>query len=132
MDELELIKEKINIVDLVQEYLPLKKAGVNFKTNCPFHQERTASFIVSPERQIWHCFGCQKGGDIFKFLMEKEGLGFPETLEILAQRAGVVLKKQNSKFKDQKDRLFEANEKASQYYHYLLTEHALGKKALAY
>ncbi len=132
MDDLELIKEKINIVDLISEYLPLKKAGVNFKVNCPFHQEKTPSFVVSPERQIWHCFGCQKGGDIFKFLMEKEGIDFPESLEILAQRAGVVLKNRKTKDKDQKERLYEANSKASQYYQYLLTEHKLGKNALDY
>src|SRR5579884_1907357 len=133
MDDLELIKEKVNIVDLVSEYLPLKKAGVNYKANCPFHQEKTASFMVSPERGIWHCFGCDKGGDIFAFLKEKEGIEFTEALEILAQKAGVVLKnKKNDKEKNLKDRLFEVNEKAAQYYHYLLTEHATGKKALEY
>src|SRR3989338_6167086 len=96
MDDIELIKSKINIVDLIQEYLPLKKAGINFKANCPFHQEKSPSFMVSPERQIWHCFGCQKHGDCFTFLMEKEGLEFKDALEILAQRAGVTLKRVRS------------------------------------
>ena len=133
MDDLELIKQKINIVDLIQEYLPLKKSGVNFKANCPFHQERTASFVVSPERQIWHCFGCQKGGDIFKFLMEKESIEFKEALEILAQKAGVVLKTNGpKKEKGSKERLLELNLKASQFYSYILTEHLLGKRALEY
>src|SRR3990167_44054 len=97
MEDTDLIKEKINIVDLISEYLTLKKSGVNFKANCPFHQERTPSFVVSPEREIWHCFGCDKGGDIFKFIMEKENLSFLEALEILAQRAGVILKKTDKK-----------------------------------
>lgn len=133
MDEVELIKEKISIVDLISEYLPLKKTGVNFKANCPFHQERTPSFVVSPERRIWHCFGCDRGGDVFKFLMEKEGLSFPEALEILAQKAGVVLKKRiRDKDKGERDRLFEVNKKALQFFHYLLTDHPLGKKALDY
>lgn len=132
MDEVEQIKERINIVDLVGEYLPLKKAGVNYKANCPFHSEHSPSFMVSPERGIWHCFGCQKGGDIFKFTMEKEGVEFKEALEILAQKAGVTLSKSSKKQIDPKDRLFEANQKAQQFFHYILTEHPLGKAALDY
>jgi DNA primase len=133
MDDIELIKSKINIVDLIQEYLPLKKAGINFKANCPFHQEKSPSFMVSPERQIWHCFGCQKGGDCFKFVMEKEGLEFKDALEILAQKAGVVLKKgARGKGQGESDRLYEINQKAAQFYNYLLTENKVGKKALTY
>lgn len=132
MDDLELIKSKINIVDLIGEYLPLKKSGINFKANCPFHQEKTPSFMVSPERQIFRCFGCGKGGDIFKFLMEKEGYEFKDALEVLAQKAGVALKKQANNKDNTIDRLYELNAKAAQFYHYLLTEHKLGKKALDY
>jgi DNA primase len=131
MDDLELIKQKINIVDLVSEYLPLKKAGVNFKTNCPFHNEKTASFMVSPERQIFHCFGCGKGGDIFKFLMEQDSLDFKDALELLAKRAGVVLKKSSQK-KDGRDRLLEANLKAEEFFHYILISHSLGSNAKDY
>lgn len=131
MDDLTLIKEKINIVDLIGEYLPLKKAGINFKTNCPFHQEKTPSFVVSPERGIWHCFGCAKGGDHFKFLMEKEGLEFKDALEILAKRAGITLQRTADK-KDLRNRLFEANLKAQEFFHYILVKHPLGKKALEY
>lgn len=132
MDDTGLIKEKINIVDLVQEYLPLKKSGVNFKANCPFHNEKTPSFIVSPERQIFKCFGCQKSGDIFTFLMEKEGMDFKEALEFLAKKAGITLTGKPDRGKDVKDRLFEANLKAQEFFHYILISHPLGKKALEY
>lgn len=131
MDELDLIKEKLNIVDLIQEYLPLKKAGINFKAICPFHSEKTASFMVSPERQIWHCFSCGKGGDIFKFLMEKEGMDFKDALEILAKKAGVTLKRSAPK-KDSRDKLFEINLKSQEFFHYMLIKHKFGADALEY
>src|SRR3989338_432635 len=102
------IKRKIDIISFIGGLIPIKKAGRNYKANCPFHQEKTPSFVVSPDRQIWHCFGCQKGGDLFKFLMEKEGVEFKEALEILAQRAGITLQKFSPK-KDLRDKLFEAN-----------------------
>lgn len=132
MEDLDPIKQKINIVDLIQEYLPLKKAGINFKANCPFHQEKTPSFMVSPERGIFKCFGCSKGGDIFKFMMEKEGMDFPEAVEYLAKKAGVTLKRRKSEIKDKKQRLLEVNQKAAQFFHHLLVKHSLGKKALDY
>ncbi len=133
MDDVELIKSKINIVDLIQEYLPLKKSGINFKANCPFHQEKTPSFVVSPERGIWKCFGCDRGGDQFKFIQEREGLDFPEALELLAQKAGITLKRDSSKRdKGVNEKLMEVNLKASQFFHYILTEHKLGKKPLEY
>ncbi|MBI4036561.1 DNA primase [Candidatus Daviesbacteria bacterium] len=132
MDDLELIKQRINIVDLIQEYLPLKKSGVNFKALCPFHSEKTPSFMVSPERQIWHCFGCSRGGDHFKFLMEKEGMEFKEALEVLAKKAGVVLKRKAGQKKDFRERLFEVNLKAQEFFHYLLTKHQLGQTAKEY
>lgn len=131
MDDVELVKQKINIVDLLSQYVTLKKSGINFKANCPFHDEKTPSFIISPERQIFKCFGCQKSGDVFTFLMEKEGLDFKEALEALAKKAGITLQKAPDK-KDSKDRLFEVNLKAQEFFHYILTKHGLGKTALEY
>lgn len=134
MDELDQIKSKINIVDFVNEYVPLKRAGGNFKAPCPFHSEKTPSFIVSPERQIWHCFGaCGEGGDIFRFLMKWENLEFPEALRILAKRAGVPLREYTPSDTGQlREKLYSINHLASEFYHYLLLNHPSGKKALDY
>ena len=91
---IESIKRKIDIIDYINSFIPLKKTGRNYKSLCPFHQERTPSFVVSPDRQIWHCFGtCQEGGDIFKFLMKWENLTFSEAIKELAEKAGVKLTK---------------------------------------
>ncbi len=121
----EEIKNKINIVDLVGEYVPLKKAGVNWRAVCPFHQERTPSFTVSPAKQIWHCFGCGLGGDIFEFIKQIEGVDFPEALQILAPRAGVVLSRPSANYqkeKDAKKALYEINELAAKYYAKVLSD----------
>jgi len=108
--------------------------GQNFKANCPFHGEKTPSFVVSPERQIWHCFGCGKGGDCFSFLMEYEHMEFPEALRMLADKAGVVLVQKgfDSATSSKKEQLYKVNALAAEFYHFLLTKHAVGKKALAY
>src|SRR3989344_780088 len=87
----EQIKERLSIVDVVGEYVKLERAGKAFRTRCPFHNEKTASFYVSPERGSWHCFGCHRGGDIFSFMQEIEGYDFRAALEALATRAGVTL-----------------------------------------
>ncbi len=135
MDQVTQIREKVDIVALIAEYLPLKKLGHNFKTNCPFHGEKTPSFVVSPERQIWHCFGCGKGGDAFTFLMEYENLEFVEALRILAQKVGIELastKNYSPQTASKKEKIYTLNMLASEYYHFVLTKHAAGKKALEY
>lgn len=133
MDEASQIREKIDIVTFISEFISLKKAGRNFKANCPFHNEKTASFVVSPERQIWHCFGCQKGGDAFTFLMEYEHMEFPEALRTLAKRVGIELKDKFSNAEhSEKEKIFTLNKLTARFYNYVLTSHPLGKKALGY
>jgi len=132
-DQLDEIRNKIDIVELISEYFPLKKTGRNFKALCPFHSETAPSFVVSPERQIFKCFGCGAGGDIFGFLMQMEGMEFNEALRILAKRAGVKLKTYRpSEGERKKQLLYEINHLASEFYHYLLLNHPSGKKALDY
>lgn len=114
--QIEEVKSRVDIADLLGSYLKLSKAGVNFKARCPFHNERTASFFVSPARQIWHCFGCQKGGDVFKFLMEIEGCEFRDALRSLAERAGVELKSESPQIQDEKTRQFAILEEAAQFF----------------
>ncbi|MFA4993615.1 MAG: DNA primase, partial [Candidatus Omnitrophota bacterium] len=93
---LEDILSRVDIVEIISGYIPLKKAGRNFKANCPFHHEKTPSFTVSPERQIYHCFGCGESGNAFKFLMRHERMEFPEAVEILAKKSGVILPEHNN------------------------------------
>lgn len=134
MDQVAQIREKTDIVTLLSEYLPLKKLGRNFKTTCPFHSEKSPSFVVSPERQIWHCFGCSKGGDVFTFLMEYESLEFPEALRILAKRTGIELEqyKGTSAATSKKEEIYKINKLAAEFYHYILMSHPAGRKALTY
>lgn len=131
----EEIKNKINIVDLVGEYVTLKKAGVNYRGLCPFHQEKTPSFMVSPTKQIWHCFGCSSGGDIFEFIKQIEGVDFREALQILAPRAGVVLSRPSANYQKEKDAkkvLYEINELAAKYYARVLSDSPLALAARNY
>lgn len=136
-DQIQEIKDRINIVDLIGNYVPLKKSGVNFLALCPFHQERTPSFSVNEEKQIFKCFGCDIGGDIFTFMEKMEGLSFPEALKMLADRANVKLRqdinwKKISEEKDRKSRLFLLNAKAAGFFHFLLVQHQSGKAARDY
>jgi len=127
------VKQRLDIVDVVGQYVQLQKAGRNYKAVCPFHSERTPSFFVSPERQSWHCFGaCGTGGDIFSFVMKKENLEFGEALRLLAERAGVTLAERRPEEEAQRDRLREANEAAARFYHRALVSSEAGQRARRY
>lgn len=134
MSDIDEVKKRIDIVDVVSEFVKLKKTGRNFKGLCPFHNEKTPSFTVSQERQIWHCFGgCGEGGDVFKFLMKIENIEFGEALRILAKRIGYNLTSTYTATGGNiKEKIYEINSIASEYYQYLLTEHRVGEKALKY
>jgi len=125
------VKQKLDIVELVSEHVTLQKAGRNFKALCPFHSEKHASFFVFPEQQTWHCFGaCGTGGDIFSFIMKKEGVDFGQALRLLAERGGITLspREVSSKLEDEKkEKLFQINEAAAQYYHHLLLNTKAGE-----
>jgi len=134
-DSIAEIRSKIDIVNFIGSYIALKKAGHNFKGLCPFHNEKTPSFVVSPDRQIWHCFGsCQDGGDAIKFFMKMENIGFIEALKELAQKFGVKLKKLeiNDKLSQKKERILQINSLAKEFFQYILHKSQYGKRALDY
>ena len=130
------VKQRLDIVEFVSEYVTLQKAGRNFKGLCPFHSEKHPSFFVFPEQQSWHCFGaCGTGGDIFSFVMKKEGIDFGQALRVLAQRGGVTLSPREapSKAEDEKrERLFQINEAAAEYYYHILSATKAGATARSY
>jgi DNA primase len=129
------IKSRLNIVDIVGQYVKLQKAGSAWKANCPFHQEKTPSFNVNEERNMWHCFGCGKGGDVFAFVMEIEGLEFREALKLLAEKAGVELPEYRGgggQKSEMKDRGLEILELATKFYEKQLWESERGKAMLDY
>lgn len=132
MDEIEQVKSKIDIVDLIGGYVTLKRAGRNFKGLCPFHGEKSPSFMVSSELQIYKCFGCQKGGDAFSFIQEIENLEFGEALGLLAEKAGIKLEHKFDKQSDTKTELIKIQELTAEYYHFLLTRHKTGIAAKTY
>ena len=132
MDQKDEIKSRLDLVEIIREYVPLKAVGINFQARCPFHREKTPSFVVSPERQIWKCFGCGKGGDVFSFVMEMEGLNFIESLRQLAPKAGVQLKRQNPREVSQRNNSLDIMDLAVKYYHKVLTETENAKPALKY
>ncbi|MFH1800923.1 MAG: DNA primase [Candidatus Omnitrophota bacterium] len=122
-----------DIVEIISQYVPLKRAGRHLKACCPFHQEKTPSFMVQPEKQMFHCFGCGAGGDVFSFLMRYENMTFPEALKSLADRAHITLPERRS-YKDdggQKEKLYEVCQAAADIYHELLFTEA-GVPARAY
>ncbi len=126
------IKSKIDIVDLIQEYLPLKPSGANFKALCPFHEEKTPSFMVSREKQFYHCFGCHESGDIFTFIQKMENVDFPEALKILANKAGVRLPEYNPQSASLKTKILEMNELAREWFQGQLFNAQTADKAKSY
>lgn len=133
MDQVEEIKQKVNIADVVGQYVALKRGGKNLKGLCPFHGEKTPSFMVNEGIGIYKCFGCGKGGDVISFVMEMEKVDFPEALEILAERAGIkLIKKGNQGADKERVEMLAVHDLATEYYHYLLTQHPVGKVARDY
>lgn len=123
-DTVQQIKDRLTIVDVVSQYVKLERAGLNMRARCPFHAEKTPSFIVSPDRGTYHCFGCSVGGDIFSFVQGVEGVDFKGALKILAEKAGVPLVFSGSEKKEDTDRLFEVMEAATIFYQNKLTSDA--------
>ncbi len=135
MDPVEEIKLRLDITEYIGRHVNLKKSGRNFKGLCPFHQEKTPSFYVFPESQNWHCFGCDRGGDIYSFLMEFNGINFRTALEELARAAGVELKPRTPEeleAESEADRLRRVMEMATDYYHTLLLTSPQARDARAY
>lgn len=136
--DLSELRSRADIVQVIGEKVPLKKAGRHFKGLCPFHQEKTSSFMVQPEKQIYHCFGCGVGGDIFSFVMKYENVSFPEAIERLADRYGVELKSREGekgdfqKIREEKELSYRINRLAARYFLEKLLHPESGKKARAY
>ena len=127
----EEIKNRLDIKDIVEGYLKLEKTGTNYRATCPFHSEKTPSFFVSSPKQIFKCFGCGVSGDIFKFIMLIENIEFPEALKILAEKAGLELKKFNFKKDSDRQRILDINQSATKFFRKQL-ESQTGKKAKEY
>jgi DNA primase len=132
---LEEIRNRCDIVDIISGYVHLRPAGKGFKGLCPFHEEKTPSFMVSPEKQLFHCFGCGAGGDVFTFIMKYEKVTFFEAVKMLAQKAGVALPVNGEKediLSKQKERLYNINDLAKNYYQKYLSQTSQGEKIINY
>jgi len=135
MSAIDEVKQKTDIIEIVSQYATLKKSGRNLTALCPFHSEKNPSFYVYPEQQSWHCFGaCNTGGDVFAFVMKKEGMDFGEALRLLADRAGVTLPSYTApdSRKEEKEELYQVNEAAALYFHNLLLNSPAAEKARSY
>ncbi len=130
--QIEEIKNKLNVLDVVGSYMKLTKTGINYRGVCPFHQEKSPSFFVSPGRQMWHCFGCGKGGSIYDFVMGIEGVEFGDALRILAAKAGVQLKRENAELRTERQRLYEICNWACSFFEKQLEASEVGKEVKEY
>jgi len=131
------IEARTNIVELISDYVPLKKAGKNHKGLCPFHKEKTPSFTVTEERSIFYCFGCQVGGNVFSFLMRMENISFPEAVRDLGKRCGVVVPDREASVKEEakgrhRELLHQVNRLAGKYYHHILMHEKEGEAGREY
>jgi DNA primase len=131
------IRDRSNIVEVISSYLPLRRSGANYLGLCPFHQEKSPSFNVNAPRQIFHCFGCGTGGNVFTFLMRMEGLTFPEAVKRLGEKVGITVEETpvtpaDRQRRDQRERLLRINEAAGAFYHRLLLEDAAGAPGRRY
>ena len=124
------IKDRLNIADVLSGYIQLKKSGVNFKAACPFHNEKSPSLMISTQKQIWHCFGCGEGGDIFGFVMKYENIEFRDALKLLADKAGVKLPEYRPKDQNvinKEEQLYKINDFAARFYHEILIKGKLAE-----
>ncbi|MFW6238601.1 MAG: DNA primase, partial [Halanaerobiales bacterium] len=129
------VKRSVDIVEVVSDYVNLKKVGKNYQALCPFHQENTPSFTVNPENQFYYCFGCGAGGDVYDFLMEIENITFFESLKILAGRVGLEIPNQSRKSRrinKKRETFFELYRLAARFYNYLLRERDIARQAREY
>jgi DNA primase len=134
-DILERIRDSIDIAEIVGEHVQLNKKGRNLFGLCPFHNENSPSFSVNPERQIYHCFGCGAGGNVFKFIQEIDRVSFVEAVAFLAQRTGISLPQDNAQTRatnEAADEIYRANDLAGKYYHHMLLNDSSGESALSY
>ncbi len=127
------VRDRTDIVEVISGYIPLKKIGRNYKTTCPFHNEKTPSFIVSPDKQIYHCFGCGAGGNVFSFLMKHENIEFPEAVEMLAKKAGVMLPHSAGRRDEDSlaSQLYKINELAARFFQESLANNGAAREYLA-
>lgn len=129
---IEEVLNSVDIVDVISEYLTLKKSGANFKALCPFHRERTPSFTVSPKKQMFYCFGCQTGGNVFSFIMKHENMNFPEAVKMMAEKAGIKLPEVDTGESSESLSLMHLNKFAADYFHKCLVDEKIGEKARQY